>query len=283
MATEASISTDYRMMVKALEDAIRLVSEALPLLEQADALFTRYLQAPAEHHTLLHRRHTQIRYSLQGAQTPTETLAFLRQWAGSQAWLRLAHESQLHSLMTQPMWERFKKDAQQAAGDFSLENIETAFAGFSDNAKGIFAESVYDIFIIQSSWARFYDTNSAFKIEQKMHCQQVFEAGENSGYALFGNMREWAHDLDRIFRVLDGKNAADIRTGFAKQLEVARERGDSIYQNAYMRCHCGYKNGNLRIEFLRQDLLDQVNKMVAEYMGNALPHGKKSRKPPSYP
>lgn len=125
------------------------------------------------------------------------------------------------------MWERFKKDAQQAAGDFSLENIETAFAGFSNNAKGIFAESVYDIFIIQSSWARFYDTNSAFKIEQKMHCSQVFETGKNSGYALFGNMREWSHDLDRIFRVLDGKNAADIRTGFAKQLEAARERGDS--------------------------------------------------------
>lgn len=74
MATDASISTDYRMMVKALEDAIRLVSEALPLLEQADALFTRYLQAPAEHHTLLRRRHTQIRYSLQGAQTPTPFL-----------------------------------------------------------------------------------------------------------------------------------------------------------------------------------------------------------------
>ena len=75
------------------------------------------------------------------------------------------------------------------------------------------------------------------------------------------------NDIDRVFKVLDGKSH------IPRSLEMGINGAlidKKIYEDDYYRIK-GFKNGNMHIEFKRQDLLDKANLMIHKYYkGRAL-------------
>ena len=86
------------------------------------------------------------------------------------------------------------------------------------------------------------------------------------------SMRDTINDVDRIFRVLDGKQPNP--SGLESELNgFFKEHPTEAFENDYFRVR-GFANGNAHIWFLRHDLVDKLNDVIADYCGgNALADG----------
>jgi hypothetical protein len=79
-------------------------------------------------------------------------------------------------------------------------------------------------------------------------------------------------DLERVFHVLDGKPEPDHREGVSARLYRQRreERSREDLVDAYLRIRC-FKNGNAHVTFLRAEIVDEMNRILARHYPDALP------------
>lgn len=77
----------------------------------------------------------------------------------------------------------------------------------------------------------------------------------------------YMNDLDRVFRIIDGKD----HQPHALQNAINTAMADgNIYEDGYFHVK-GFRNGNMHLKFKRTDLLDKANRMIGDYYnGNAL-------------
>jgi hypothetical protein len=78
-------------------------------------------------------------------------------------------------------------------------------------------------------------------------------------------------DLARVFHVLDGRPEPDHREGVYRRLS-RRNKGDAStpLADAYTSIRT-FKNGNAHVTFLRADLVDEMNRILARHYPDALP------------
>jgi hypothetical protein len=76
-------------------------------------------------------------------------------------------------------------------------------------------------------------------------------------------------DLLRAFHVLDGKPEPDHRSGVRSRLWAHRDR-KALLEDPYLSIRI-FKNGNGHVALLRQDLVEELNRIIARAFPNALP------------
>src|SRR3546814_10183613 len=79
-------------------------------------------------------------------------------------------------------------------------------------------------------------------------------------------------DVARTFHVLDGPEQPDRYAGIIGAIDQERtglERKAWVAESEFFRAKA-FKNGNLHIWFKRDDLVIEVNKLLAEYYGASL-------------
>src|SRR5690606_14560576 len=82
-------------------------------------------------------------------------------------------------------------------------------------------------------------------------------------------------DIERAFYTLDGKQQPEQYAGIIGKIDAARreKRSNAVYvEDEYFRVRC-FQNCNIHLYFQRDDLLRQVNKLLAEYYGEVLGEG----------
>src|SRR3546814_497498 len=87
--------------------------------------------------------------------------------------------------------------------------------------------------------------------------------------------RDTLRDVERVFLELDEKPPVSEGHSIASQVaDSARVRGSlpTVIEGDYFRVRV-FKNGNLHIWFERDDLLQSVNLLLAEYYGEAIGDG----------
>jgi len=87
--------------------------------------------------------------------------------------------------------------------------------------------------------------------------------------------RDSLRDVERVFLELDGEPALPEGLSISAQVsEAARDRANlpAVVQGDYFRVRI-FKNGNLHIWFERDELLKQVNLLLAEYYGEVIGDG----------
>lgn len=150
---------------------------------------------------------------------------------------------------------------------------ETIFATIHELAmkarSGEFMENGLVAVFKKLSWD--YKTNLPVKFGKRIICDYVFElTWQGRSLRARFNYQDKLADLDRAFRTMDGQPELDHRNDIIFNINKAFEDGSTNYQNEYFAIK-GFKKGTCHISFLRPDLVQLANRIIAKHFPNALP------------
>jgi 16S rRNA G966 N2-methylase RsmD len=88
----------------------------------------------------------------------------------------------------------------------------------------------------------------------------------------YNNERAKIRDIERVFAVLDGNrpNFIDLESRIDESRRYTHGPRQSLVESDYFRIRT-FKNGNAHLWFTRKDLVEKVNKLLAEYYGAVIP------------
>lgn len=187
-------------------------------------------------------------------------------------WTHLMSIGQFESLMDHQARQKFREQLLENPPEATPENCYATFEQLLMDSRTIFLRGVANAF---AHLDRRFRSHDGFKIKHRM----IYTYFHNCGSINWGKTEEYIRDVERVFRRIDPRKSEDPED--KKQFN----RGDSIVSKANMAMswsvrHCQveddyfrlvcYKNGNAHMWFKRADLLEEVNKLLAEYYGETV-------------
>jgi predicted RNA methylase len=181
-----------------------------------------------------------------------------RQEVDRGVWRYLIDATKLESLMDHKAREQFRDQLMKDPPEATAANCRATMEQFAGDADMIFKRGVAECF---SNLDRRFRSHDGFKIGSRMVLAYAFD-----GFGSFvASAREKLIDVERAIYVLDGKQRPDHYNAGIAGLISAETRG--------------LQNGNAHVWFLRDDLLERVNLLLAEYYGEALGAGADAAEP----
>jgi len=185
-------------------------------------------------------------------------------------WSELLDKSGLRSFLDATAREAWRKHLDEGTHpELNAENVRSTFAMLFEQRGEMFERGVAALFQRLGSWH--YKTNSPVKFGKRL----VIENAAQNGYA-GTRFCDSIDDLIRVMSVVDGKPEPDHRQGTWAALKGdaegrwwPRDRNNVVLQGLIS--VRGFKNGNCHLTFLRMDLVDALNRIVARLFPNALP------------
>lgn len=181
------------------------------------------------------------------------------------AWQHLIHHSGIRSVMDSDAREQWDKAI--ASGDvpeLTMDNIASTFEVLMASRGEMFERGVLQVFR-RLSWC--YKTNLPHKFGKRIVISNLT--------GTFYKTDE-LDDLLRVLHVLDGKPEPDHRHGAFSLLNSANllhRQQIGVVENAYVSIKT-FKNGNGHITFVRPDLVDGLNRIIAKHYPGCLPAPK---------
>jgi hypothetical protein len=167
--------------------------------------------------------------------------------------------------------KEFDKELDKNPPAFTMENCRENLLSAASNADEFFVRGLVEFFLALSKRHK-TNTNEPFKVGRKAILGYAVSnfIGMTVNYSTYSNGSDRVNDMDRIFKTLDGKKHQP------RALESAINtawKESNVFEDEYYRIK-GFKNGNMHIEFKREDLLEKANKLISDYyQGQALATG----------
>lgn len=186
----------------------------------------------------------------------------------SALWGKLMHDSGLLTFMDAKARADFAEKIDKCqTPPLTHENIEATFAAMYAGRDDMFDRGVIACFK-SLSWD--YKTNNPVKFGKRIIKEYLCERWGGMNYRALDDL----NDLQRVFRVVDGKLEEDHRNCLGQRLRVAhtnaKATGLSDHVDEYMAVKW-FKNGNGHITFTRPELVDRLNSIIAKHYPGALP------------
>ena len=181
----------------------------------------------------------------------------------AQGWRHLLNESGIRSFMS----AKKRSEWDEAIGNLKVpplnrETIAGTFADLYENRGAMLEQGVVEVFR-RLSWN--YKTNRPEAFGKKIIRAHAVQGGWPSHS--FGDELD---DLLRIMFKVDGRAEADHRRGsYSHLFEAIRAKKD--YADDYVSVKIYRHAGTAHITFLRPDLVERLNGILAKHYGNALP------------
>jgi hypothetical protein len=159
----------------------------------------------------------------------------------------------------------------------TVENVRATLERFAADADVIFRRGIANAF---SKLDRRFRSHDGFKIGSRVVLTYAFDG--HSGSVGYGGFRDTLMDIERAFAVLDGINSTSYSSSlFALENDRRGHYGprQSLTETEYFRIR-GFKNGNAHLWFVRDDLVEKVNKLLAEYYGEVVGDGQTAEEDP---
>lgn len=183
-------------------------------------------------------------------------------------WLRIFNECGFIGLMDAPTVRKFEEDLKGKPPALTKENVIATVENLRANAGSIARRGIVATF---RELSRKYRSNNAFRIGQKVIIQRATAAWRSV---------EPLVDVDRAFRIADGKapveNPAADPTTLLGALDATRHKSVE-FETEYFACFI-YGNGNLHVRFKRPDLVDKINRWIAEECGAVLGNNRRNKR-----
>ena len=200
----------------------------------------------------------------------------------SECWAHLLAKSGLRQLMdsaTRTQWDKQLSELEMP--DFTEANIVATFTDLGARRGDIFADGVVAVF---EKLSFDYQTNTPVKFGKRLVITHAVETHTHSGKtSVHGPAHRFCDNLDdlvRAFCVLEGKpepshthgawallrEQAFMEHNYSTNKPAAKEAEIPGYASIR-----GFKNGNAHVTFLRPDLVDKLNQIIAKRFPNALP------------
>jgi hypothetical protein len=197
-------------------------------------------------------------------------MATARKITDTDVWSHLIAITDLEKLMDRKAKDEFSRQLQDDPPEVTVDNVFATLEHFMADAGTIFRRGIANCF---SSLDRRFKSHDGFKIGSRVILTHMFDGFGHMNY--HRNTEATLIDIDRTFRLLDGKKDCDVYTGIVGALRNDRTgwgARQTETHSDYFKV-VGYMNGNAHIWFKRDDLLEKVNKMLAEYYGETIGDG----------
>jgi hypothetical protein len=266
------------------ERIVRQRNEALKLYEASHQAMTIAHEAVVKAHAAtraINPRETRYTHHLHGekvkfmhiddAQERDDFMKHARKITDTEAWSHIIEVTDLERLMDKKAKDELYQALLTDPPEVTLDNIYATLDGFALNADMIFKRGIANAF---SKLDRKFRSHDGFKIGSRAILTGMFDG--MGFYNYHRDMESTMMDIERTFLVLDGKSPSTY-AGIIGILRNARSRGrceahQTEVENEYFLVRC-YKNGNCHLWFKRDDLVERVNKLLAEYYGEVIPDG----------
>lgn len=193
-------------------------------------------------------------------------------------WPSLMSQLGFDALLDRQARDEFRASLQGTPPEFSVANCAATFGEIWVRRREIYLRGIANTFMAMDRRFRSHD---AFGIGNRLIIENAINM---DGWWHNCNRRDTLHDVERIFRELDGKplfendtgghrerhrhGAPDMRSwGVVRRLSnalLSRLPTPFVLETDYFRIRV-FGNGNLHLWFTRKDLLAQVNALLLEY------------------
>ena len=193
----------------------------------------------------------------------------MRRAVDAAVWARIMEETRLKRLMDSTAKERLRIQLEDDPPQVNVENVHATIAGLVADAEMIFRRGMATCF---SNLDRRFRTHDGFKVGRKIILDNMFT--EYGTWNYHGKQKDTLLDVERTLRTLDGHGATSDKPGIINEIETeVRSWGMSCrtatIEDDYIKVRT-YGNGNCHVWFKRDDLIEKVNKLLAEYYGEVL-------------
>ena len=238
--------------------SIELIDQAISFVEKANE--TALKAAPTAGST---KAFVGV-FSERGKMDPS--LEDYRKGIDKACWCNLLNISGLQKLMSASQREKFKDALYKNPPEFTVQNVYATFADKITNAGAIFDQSVIDVF---ERLPADYKTNNRFRFDNKIIFNAGYSCVHHDWYSTITgryDIQAMVDDLDRIMHILDHKKHDTDATALCT---LAMREGKTTCETAYFKFQW-FKKGSVHIYFLRDDLVQEMNHILAKHYGNAI-------------
>lgn len=179
-------------------------------------------------------------------------------------WDEMMQRLGLDQLLDRQAREEFQTSLRSDPPAFTVDNCRATFGTIWAGRRDMYLRGIANVFMKMDRRFRSHD---AFAIGNRLIIERAMHSESWGGWQSY-NRRDTLHDVERIFRELDGKGPIGIGhgAGIVAQVEATKRAGGlpKLVQGDYFRVRV-FQNGNLHLWFERKDLLAEVNKLLLEY------------------
>lgn len=190
--------------------------------------------------------------------------AYVEKGLNRSVWDHVIRSTNLDQLMDRQERDAFRAQLNDNPPEATVENIAATIERLVGDSDLIFKRGIANVF---SKLDRRFRSHDGFKIGSRLVLSNAISE--------FGAWNHYSHhddnlvDIERTFAILDRKEQPTRDAGIVGAINAGR-RGlsRSAYEvsSPYFRAKC-FKNGNIHLWFERDDLVEQVNLLLAEYYG----------------
>lgn len=183
-------------------------------------------------------------------------------------WKHLLQVTQMDRLMDATAKQQFHNQLDKDPPPATADNCRATIEQLIGDADTIFKRGIATAF---TRLDRRFRSHDGFKIGSRV---VISYFADRNGY-IDRSRGDILQDIERTFSVLDGKDTPERAGGINGALGLsARGYGPQSYdaQSDYFRVKV-FKNGNAHVYFKRDDLVERVNLLLADYYGAALGAG----------
>ena len=207
------------------------------------------------------------------APDPVKFKACARRLVDTDFWAHIMCVTDLEKLMDKKAKDEFARQLQENPPEITVDNVRATLEAFAGDAKIIFQRGIANTF---SALDRRFKSHDGWKIGSRVILRYCFN--EYGGWSYNSHHRDTLTDIERAFLILDGKPVPPTYAGLAQAVENDRGKGgfvarQSFLETEYFRVR-GFLNGNAHIWFKRNDLVEKVNRQLAEYYGDVIPEDR---------
>lgn len=186
-------------------------------------------------------------------------------------WTYMLDRSGLRNVMDAQAIKEFEQSIITYMPEVTLDSLRATFEDKFASADYMFKRGIHNAF---GSLDRSFKSHNGFKIGRRIILTYV---ANDSGYIdRYQNSKmNTLIDVERVFAVLDGqipmgdKLVAEIRNGRSNHWKPHQSEHDLRYFKIRI-----FQNGNAHLWFTRDDLVEKVNKLLADLYGEVLPDGR---------
>lgn len=187
----------------------------------------------------------------------------------------------------QPSWRRAVARGDEESTDLphvTVETVRATLEKFRQESGHVFRRGLANAF---TQLDRRFRSHDGFALGSRIIFERAFD--EWGSWNHYRSSRDTLQDVERVFLVLDGKDAAAPYGGIVGRIDEDRRKGNSQFgrrqtehEGDYFRVRA-FKNGNMHLWFTRPDLVEKANRLLAEHYGAGLGWGRMQSEDPEAP
>lgn len=194
-----------------------------------------------------------------------EWARLMRQAVDRSVWTHLAKLTELERLMDRQAHDEFRKQLESDPPEATPENCFATIQTFLGQADNIFKRGIANVF---SALDRRFRSHDGFKVGSRI---VLTGASPEWSSLTCGRHSETLRDVERTFCVLDGQRQPEWCDSFVRHASDATRSAPkpAEFADTYFKIRV-FNNGNAHLYFLRNDLVEEVNRLLGDYYGAAL-------------